>query len=76
MPPVCVVVGVSCAQDEYVDANRAVLTPQFWLLWIILCMNVSCGIGVLSQASPIVQVRRSPLPYHHRYSLPDLCRAG
>lgn len=39
----------------YVDANRAIRTPQFWLLWIILCMNVSCGIALLSQASPMIQ---------------------
>jgi MFS family permease len=26
-------------------------TPQFWLLWVVLCMNVSAGIGILGQAS-------------------------
>ncbi len=30
-------------------------TPQFWLLWVILCMNVTAGIGVLGQASPMIQ---------------------
>ncbi len=30
-------------------------TPQFWLLWVLLCMNVTAGIGVLSQASPMIQ---------------------
>ncbi len=30
-------------------------TPQFWLLWGVLCMNVTAGIGVLSQASPMIQ---------------------
>ena len=30
-------------------------TPQFWLLWMVLCMNVTAGIGVLSQASPMIQ---------------------
>ena len=30
----------------------ALKTPQFWLLWGVLCMNVSAGIGVLGQASP------------------------
>jgi MFS family permease len=38
-----------------VDADTAIKTPQFWLLWIILCFNVSAGIGVLSQASPMIQ---------------------
>ncbi len=30
-------------------------TPQFWLLWVVLCMNVSAGIGILGQASPMIQ---------------------
>ncbi len=30
-------------------------TPQFWLLWIVLCTNVSAGIGILGQASPMIQ---------------------
>src|SRR5271170_127363 len=30
-------------------------TPQFWLLWMVLCMNVTAGIGVLGQASPMIQ---------------------
>lgn len=30
-------------------------TPQFWCLWGILCMNVTAGIGVLGQASPMIQ---------------------
>jgi len=29
--------------------------PQFWLVWIVLCMNVSAGIGVLGMASPMLQ---------------------
>ena len=30
-------------------------TPQFWLIWIVLCMNVTAGIGVLGQASAMSQ---------------------
>ena len=41
------------------NANVAVdvawRTPQFWLLWVVLCMNVSAGIGILGQASPMIQ---------------------
>jgi MFS family permease len=29
--------------------------PQFWLVWMVLCMNVSAGIGVISMASPMLQ---------------------
>lgn len=35
--------------------ERAVRTPQFWLLWVMLCVNVTAGIGVLGQASPMIQ---------------------
>ncbi len=38
-----------------VDVNTASRTPQFWLLWIVLCANVTAGIGILEQASPMIQ---------------------
>jgi MFS family permease len=38
-----------------VSVDVAWKTPQFWLLWGVLCMNVTAGIGVLSQASPMIQ---------------------
>ncbi|WP_326498525.1 OFA family MFS transporter [Mycobacterium sp. Aquia_216] len=34
-------------------ANEAIKTPQFWLLWIVLCFNVTAGIGILERAAPI-----------------------
>ena len=39
----------------HVHLNNAHKTPQFWLIWIVLCMNVSAGIGVLATASPMLQ---------------------
>ena len=41
------------APDVHVD--EALRTPQFWLLWAVLCLNVTAGIGVLGQASPMIQ---------------------
>jgi MFS family permease len=38
-----------------VHLSRAMRTPQFWLIWVVLLMNVSAGIGVLSVASPMLQ---------------------
>ena len=38
-----------------VTADDAWKTPQFWLLWVILCFNVTAGIGILEQASPMIQ---------------------
>jgi MFS family permease len=38
-----------------VDVSTAMKTPQFWLLWIVLCLNVTAGIGILESASPMIQ---------------------
>jgi MFS family permease len=38
-----------------VEVGTAFRTPQFWLLWLVLCMNVTAGIGVLGQASAMSQ---------------------
>jgi MFS family permease len=45
----------SLAGPAHVSVDQAWRTPQFWLLWIVLCMNVSAGIGILGQASPMIQ---------------------
>jgi MFS family permease len=37
------------------SVGRAVRTREFWLLWVVLCTNVTAGIGVLEQASPMIQ---------------------
>ncbi|MCI0465705.1 MAG: OFA family MFS transporter [Beijerinckiaceae bacterium] len=34
------------------DAHK---TPQFWLIWGVLCLNVSAGIGIIGAASPMLQ---------------------
>jgi MFS family permease len=38
-----------------VPVNEAWRTKQFWLLWAVLFLNVTAGIGVLGQASPMIQ---------------------
>ncbi len=38
-----------------VSANNAIKTPQFWLLWVVLCLSVTAGISILEKASPIYQ---------------------
>ena len=38
-----------------VDVNTAMGTPQFYLLWLVLALNVTAGIGILEQASPMIQ---------------------
>ncbi len=39
----------------HVHLRHAHKTPQFWLLWVVLCMNVSAGIGIIGAASPMLQ---------------------
>ncbi|MBV9126799.1 MAG: OFA family MFS transporter, partial [Verrucomicrobia bacterium] len=41
--------------QHHVAAAEAIKTPQFWLLWVVLWMNVSAGIGILGQASLMAQ---------------------
>jgi MFS family permease len=36
-----------------VSARHSIRTPQFWLLWVVLCFNVTAGIGILERAAPI-----------------------
>ncbi|WP_077062904.1 OFA family MFS transporter [Streptomyces sp. MP131-18] len=38
-----------------VSARNAIRTPQFWCLWIVLCCNVTAGIGILEKAAPMIQ---------------------
>ncbi|GAB3935373.1 OFA family MFS transporter [Micromonospora vulcania] len=38
-----------------VSAANAVKTRSFWLLWVVLFCNVTAGIGILEQASPMIQ---------------------
>ncbi len=40
---------------HYMTRNEAIRRPQFWLLWGILFINVTAGIGILAQASPMMQ---------------------
>jgi MFS family permease len=40
---------------HHVHLNQALKTPQFWLIWWVLCLNVTAGIGVIGMASPMLQ---------------------
>lgn len=41
--------------DRHVHVSVAWKTPQFALIWLVLCLNVSAGIGILGMASPLLQ---------------------
>jgi MFS family permease len=48
-------VAQSASGGAFVPVTSAHRTVQFWLLWGVLCLNVSAGIGVLEMASPMLQ---------------------
>jgi MFS family permease len=45
----------SMITSHNVSVSQAWRTPQFWLLWSVLCLNVSAGIGIIGMASPMLQ---------------------
>ena len=45
----------SMISHKDVHLDEAWKTPQFWLVWAVLCLNVTAGIGVISMASPMLQ---------------------
>jgi MFS family permease len=47
--------GTAMITRGHVHVKRIWGIPQFWLVWLVLCMNVSAGIGVIGLASPMLQ---------------------
>src|SRR5205085_11773686 len=45
----------SMISEHHVHLDNAHKTPQFWLIWWVLCLNVSACIGVIGMASPMLQ---------------------
>jgi MFS family permease len=64
--------------DRSVTRNDAIQTVQFVLLWGILFINVTAGIGILAQASPMMQdmFRRTPIQAAAVVSLISICNAS
>lgn len=59
-----------------VGVNKAMITPQFWLLFWILCLNVTAGIGVLGQASVMIQELFSEISVGKQAAISTLAAAG
>ena len=52
-----------CESAGHVDIDQALRTPQFYLLWIMLCFNVTAGIAVLGVAKTMLtEIFGSALP--------------
>jgi len=49
---------------HHVDIDQALKTPQFYQLWLMLCLNVTAGIGVLGVAKTMItEIFGSTLPH-------------
>ena len=42
------------AADSF-KLGAAIKRPQWWMLWAMLCLNISAGLGLISQHSPLAQ---------------------
>jgi MFS family permease len=51
-PPASAKAMITTGHVHLKDAHK---TVQFWLIWAVLCLNVSAGIGVIGAASPMLQ---------------------
>ena len=47
--------GSSMITHRHVHLKDAHKTLAFWMIWLVLCMNVSAGIGIIGAASPMLQ---------------------
>jgi MFS family permease len=53
--PTAAMVANPMITQGHVHVSKVWGIPQFWLVWLVLCMNVSAGIGVIGMASPMLQ---------------------
>jgi MFS family permease len=54
-PPATDARSTAMITSRHVHLNSAWKTPQFWLIWAVLCLNVSAGIGIIGIASVMLQ---------------------
>lgn len=63
VPPTEAEMARKMMTTRHVTADQALRTPQFYLLWIVLCLNVTAGICVLSVAKTMIhEIFGSALP--------------
>ena len=74
-PPTAATARIATAS---VSRNQAIRTVQFYLLWCVLFINVTAGIGILAQASPMAQdlFRKTALQAAALVSLISIFNAG
>jgi len=62
--------------DHHVHVSKVWGIPQFWLVWMVLTMNVSAGIGVIAMASPMLQEVFGGQLIHNALKYGELDKAG
>ncbi|MBD0825107.1 L-lactate MFS transporter [Aestuariibaculum marinum] len=45
-----------------IDANEALKTRRFYYIWVMMFINISCGIAIISAASPMMQEKLNYTP--------------
>lgn len=45
-----------------IDANSSLKTTRFYYMWIMMFINISCGIAIISAASPMMQEKLNYTP--------------
>ena len=50
------------ADISNIDANEALKTPRFYYIWIMMFINIACGIAIISAASPMMQEKLNYTP--------------
>ncbi|MFD0989613.1 OFA family MFS transporter [Mariniflexile jejuense] len=45
-----------------IDANEALQTPRFYYIWVMMFINIACGIAIISAASPMMQEKLNYTP--------------
>lgn len=53
--PITPVNSVKMMTTNHVHVKNVFKIKQFWLVWTVLCMNVSAGIGIIGMSSPMLQ---------------------
>lgn len=54
--------GVNLMGGQELTANQAVRTREFAMLWLMLFINITCGIGLVAAASPMAQSQTAMTP--------------
>ena len=50
------------ADISNIDANASLKTPRFYYIWIMMFINIACGIAIISAASPMMQEKLNYTP--------------